>query len=103
MPNQPARLMCNMTRLPLPKGLRLSILGTWVTKWWLVCEPTPNKMHEAVAQGWRVAGKDNCGVAELINHGVHCRALKQFTHKDSTAVCVKIYPFIRVGRVSSSH
>ena len=57
----------------------------------LVSEPPVGRDGRVRAEGWGVVAKDNGRAAVLINQGVHYWALEQFTHKDSAAVCVKIY------------
>ncbi len=57
----------------------------------LVQEPPVGKNGRVQADGWRVVAKNNCRAAVLVNQGIHYWALDQFTHRDSSAVCVKIY------------
>ncbi len=57
----------------------------------LVQEPPVGKNGRVQADGWRVVAKNNCRAAVLVNQGIHYWALDQFTQRDSTAVCVKLY------------
>ncbi len=57
----------------------------------LVQEPPVGKNGRVQADGWRVVARNNCRAAVLVNQGIHYWALDQFTHRDSSAVCVKLY------------
>ncbi len=57
----------------------------------LVQEPPVGKDGKVRADGWRVVAKNKARAAILINQGVHYWALEPFTHRDSSAVCVKLY------------
>ncbi len=57
----------------------------------LVQEPPVGKNGRVQADGWRVVAKNNCRAAVLVTQGIHYWALDQFTHRDSSVVCVKLY------------